>query len=285
MRRSSLFAALAAFAVAAATRETHAAERWVDRPMTLPRLVFGGDVGIGIAHVRDYYRGPLFPDATGVGMNLEGAIGITDKVELGFRTGLRFGGDGRFTGADYYGRTLWKETYGTGAYDVYSGVPPRGGDTVANPELRVRWTFYSGSVAEVGLDGRVYMPVEDGTRFGTMVGLPLAFHVGDILRIDTGAYLPIVIQPPGVGAYNGLSFPAYFWFQATDRFWLGPMASLRVLDPGPGDHQAHLLLGIGMGVQVARPVDLKWWLLFPQVDDGFARTFGGGFGVAFRIGE
>jgi len=248
---------------------SEAAERWVDRPMTLHRLVFAGDVGLGVGHVGIRNRFAA-ADATGVGMNLEGALGVTERLELGFRTGLRFGNDGRWTSADSYGRTLWTETYGTGA------------DTVANPELRIRWVAYSGSVAEIGLDGRMFLPVEAGTRFGMMFGVPLAFHVSDILRIDTGAYIPVVFYDP---AFNGLSIPGYFWFQPSEKLWLGPMAQMRFIDPGPGDHDAHLLLGFGLGYQVANAVDLKTMILFPFVEDDAIRRFGAGFGVQFRIGD
>lgn len=234
--------------------------------MTLHRLVFAGDVGLGVG----YYD--FGGSRTGLGMNLEGALGVTERLELGFRTGLRFGGAGRATGADGFGRTLWTETYGTG------------GDSVANPELRVRWVAYSGSVAEVGLDGRVFLPIENGTRFGMMFGVPLAFHVTDILRIDTGAYIPIVFQPGG-RTFNGLTLPGYFWFQTSEKLWLGPMAQLRFLDNGSGVHDGHLLLGFGLGYQVASSVDLKTMLLFPTVDDGLGRHFGVGFGAQFRIGE
>jgi hypothetical protein len=251
--------------------DSAAAERWVDRPMTLHRLVFAGDVGLGIGHYR-HYR-PIYNDhysRTGLGMNIEGAIGITESLELGFRTGVRFGGDGRVTQADYYGRTLWTETYGTGT------------DPLANPELRLRWVAYSGSVAEVGLDGRVFLPFEDGTNFGLMFGVPFAFHVADSVRIDTGVYMPILFNDP---LFHGLSIPGYFWFQVSEKLWLGPMAQLRFIDPGPGGHDAHLLVGFGLGYQVANAVDLKTMILFPTVDDGLSRQFGAGFGVQFRIGD
>ena len=269
--RRSILAAGAFLSLAATETPSDAAARWIDRPMTQHRLVFAGDVGIGVGHFR-FRGGPFVNDvsSTGMGMNLEGALGVTERLELGFRTGLRFGDDGRAAGADYYARTLWTETYGTG------------GDTVANPELRIRWVAYSGSVAEVGLDGRVFLPVEAGTRFGMMFGVPLAFHVSDILRIDTGAYIPVVFYDR---AFNGLSIPGYFWFQTSERLWLGPMAQLRFIDPGPGDHDAHLLLGFGLGYQVANAVDLKTMILFPAVEDDFVRRFGAGFGVQFRIGE
>lgn len=233
--------------------------------MTLHRLVFAGDVGLGVGHL-----GGPGPDVTGAGLNLEGAIGITERVELGIRTGARFGRDGKLTQADAYGRTLWTETYGTGV------------DTFANPELRVRWVAYSGSVAEVGLDGRLYLPFETGTNIGTMFGVPLAFHVSDILRIDTGAYIPIVAYDTGP-AFYGLTIPGYFWFQPSEKLWLGPMTQIQFL--GRGNRDGHLGIGFGLGYQVASAVDLKTWLLFPALDDDLPRHIGTGFGVQFRIGE
>jgi len=252
----------------AATSEANAAPRYVDRAITLPRLVFAGDAGVGIGHRR------LFDGVTGVGFNLEGAIGITDTVELGLRTGVRVGSfRQRAVGADAYGRTLWTETWGVNA------------DGIANPEFRIRWAAYSGSVAEVGLDGRVFLPIEDGSRFGMMFGVPLAFHIGSIVRIDTGVYLPIVFYPDPPGTFTAISIPGYFWFQVSEKLWLGPMAGLRFVDVGD-EHRGHLLLGFGLGYQVASAVDLKTQIFFPQVNTGEgARAWGAGFGVQFRIGE
>jgi len=269
-RMARLVSALAALVpVLLASTPASAAPRYVDRGITLPRLVFAGDVGLGFAHVSP--RGTN-ADITGFGLNLEGALGITNSIELGLRTGVRMGPDAKIVRADAYGRTLWTETYGTA------------GDTFANPELRIRWAAYSGRVVEVGLDGRVYMPVETGSRFGLMFGVPLAFHVGDFLRIDTGVYLPVVFGDPVATTF---SVPAYFWFQPSNRFWFGPMAAFRQVDPGPAASRRDLLLGFGFGYQVAEAVDLKWWVLAPRVNDDGVRDlgFGGGFGVQFRIGE
>lgn len=240
-----------------------AAERYIDRPMTLHRMVFAGDAGLGVGHVS-----VPGPDFTGAGLNLEGAFGVMEKLELGLRTGVRFGDDGELTQADYYGRTIWTETYGGGR------------DPLANPELRIRWVAYSGSVAEVGLDGRMYLPFEDGTRFGMMFGVPLAFHVNDFLRIDTGAYTPVLFYRP---AFWGISIPGYFWFQINEKLWLGPLAQIQVL--GQNRRDAHLGIGFGLGYQVASAVDLKTWLMFPAVDDDTPRRFGLGFGAQFRINE
>jgi hypothetical protein len=261
--------ALASFAVVVGTsRPAAAAPRYVDRAITLPRLVFAGDAGLGVAHLRFARR-----DFTGPGVNLEAAIGITDSVELGLRTGLRLGDDARVLGSDAFARTLFTETYGTAT------------DTVANPEFRVRWAVYSGRVAEVALDGRVYLPIEQGSKAGIMFGVPLAFHIGDILRIDTGVYVPVVFNGP---TSTVLSVPGYFWFQVSNSVWLGPMVGLRHVDPGgPAFSRDDFLLGFGLGYQVASAVDLKWMAFMPRVnaDRDEPRVFGAGMGIQFRIGE
>jgi hypothetical protein len=255
-------------------RSARAAPRFVERPTTLPRLVFAGNVGLGVAH--DRFRGGPAPigDVVGAGMNLEVALGVSDRVELGLRTGVRFGADGRRVQADNYARTLWTETYGVGT------------DVVANPEMRVRWAVYRAKVVEVALDWRLFLPVEQApvpSRAGIMFGVPLAFHLGSICRIDTGVYLPVIFTSPTV--YRGLTIPGYFWFQPSERLWLGPMIATRFLNPGPGPYDAQLLVGLGVGYQVSGAVDLKWQLFVPDVTRGRSDTFGAGFGAEFRLGE
>ena len=259
----------AALLVLGAARPAEAAPSYVDRSITLPRLVFAGDVGLGIGH--DSIPRPGF-DITGVGVNLEAALGVTDSVELGLRTGVRFGDDGKAVGADNYARTIFTETYGTGF------------DAVANPEFHVRWAAYSGRVVEVGLDGRVYMPVERNTDFGIMMGVPLAFHFGNIVRLDTGVYIPVIFSSP---ATTVISLPANLWFQVSNRVWLGPMFGFRHVSQRIPASFDNVLLGFGLGYQVASAVDLKWMLLAPRVNAGAdeVRAFGAGFGVQFRIGE
>jgi hypothetical protein len=101
------------------------------------------------------------------------------------------------------------------------------------------------------------------------------------MRIDTGPYLPTLFYDPTIVL---LTVPGYFWFQVSDKVWLGPMVSARFrLAPSGGD-QVNFLLGFGLGVQVHRAVDLKTMILFPTIDDpGGARNWGGGFGIQFRI--
>jgi hypothetical protein len=253
-------------------RDAGAAPRYVERPDTLPRLVFAGDVGLGVGHTRLRGGPPPIGDVTGAGLDLEAAFGVSDRVELDVRTGVRFGDDGRRTQADGYGRTFWTETYGVN------------NDYVANPEFRVRWAVFRAKVVEVALDLRLYLPIEQGSRAGIMFGVPLAFHLGSFARIDTGIFLPIVFYSPTI--YRGLTIPGYFWFQPSDRVWLGPMIATRFSNPGPGPYDTDLLLGFGVGYQASSAIDLKWQVFFPNVNraDG-PRTFGAGFGVQFRIGE
>jgi hypothetical protein len=272
MVRSTVLATTLALAPALAlvgsARPAEAAPRYVDRSITLPRLVFQGDPGLGIAHLSVGRN-----DFTGAGLNLEGAIGVTDSVELGLRTGLRLGDEARVLGADAFGRTLFTETYGVAT------------DTLANPEFRVRWAAYSGRVAEIGLDGRVYLPFEPGSRFGVMFGVPMAFHIADLLRIDLGVYIPVITSDP---TFVVISVPAYFWFQVSNKVWLGPMLGARHVAPGgPAPSHDDFLLGFGLGYQVSTSVDLKWMVFAPRVNggDGDARVYGGGMGVAFRIGD
>src|SRR5438105_675603 len=147
MRRAAtanVLSAGIAFAVAVGARTADAAEPWVDRPLTLPRLNVAFDTGLGIAHVKA--PGGI----TGAGLNLEVALGLTSRLEIGFRTGGRFGNEGKVTQADAYGRTFDTETYGTGV------------DAFANPEGRITWSMLAVSVVDIGLEGRAYLPFETG---------------------------------------------------------------------------------------------------------------------------
>lgn len=266
-RLRALFVLIAGIAIGMLTNtRASAAPSYVDRGITLPRYVFAGDAGFAMVHSRAGGNSYVSP-----GMNLEAAFAVSHSVELGLRTGVRFGDRAEGVRADGYARTLWTETWGTG-----NNAP------FANPEFRVRWAVYSGRVVEVGLDWRMYVPAEAGTRFGLGFGVPLAFHIGSILRIDTGAYVPLVFDSP---VSTVITAPAYFWFQASNHVWLGPMIGLRHIDPFNGPSRDDLMVGFGVGCQVASAVDLKWMFLVPRVNDDGARPFGVGFGVQFRIGE
>jgi hypothetical protein len=233
-----------------------AAPPWVDRSITLPKHDIAFDFGLGIAHA----AGTLGP-----GINLEGAGGITHGLELGFRTGFRFGDAGQAGRADRYGRPFDTETYGDG-----------GGAVLSNPEVRVRGAVVQGDVAEIALEGRAYTPFTDG--FGVMFGVPMAFHLGRSVRFDTGVYVPVLFHNP-TEAF--VSLPFHLWIQATDKLWLGPLLGVRFHSNAGGRVTAPL--GFGLGYQIARAFDFKTWLLFQDVANGAARDWGFGAGIEVRI--
>ncbi len=270
---------LAASAVALAfTAPAAAAPPWVDRHITLPGGDVAFDAGVGVGHA---HFGPVtvFPtglppvtqdqDSTTTGINAELAIGITDRVEVGARTGIRFGDAfDRQVRADQYGRLFDRQTFGTGA------------DTVANPELRVRGAVVRHRVVEVALEGRLVLPIESGTDAGALFGAPLAFHLGRVARLDTGAFVPVVFDHPTRAA---ISVPVDLWLQASRRLWLGPMSGV-VVDGigGPGNLEGSMSLGFGLGYEITHYLDFKAMVLFPALtrDD---RSFGLGAGIELRI--
>ena len=260
--RHSLLGSLVILLASATVRPTYAAGPWVDRSITLPRHDWAFDFGLGIGHL----DAPNSP--TGAGLNLEGAVGVTRRLEIGLRTGFRFGNDGRATKADEYGRLFDRQTFGTNHSNV------------ANPEFRIRGAVVESAVVELALEGRATLPFEDNARFGMMFGLPLAFHLGNTVRLDTGVYVPVVLYDPTLFA---ISVPLDVWIQATARLWLGPMTGIRAYHQGQFEN-TDWSLGFGLGYSITRALDLKAMLLMPGINhpEG-ARNFGVGVGIQVRI--
>jgi hypothetical protein len=237
-----------------------AAAPWVDRAITLPRRAWAFNLGLGIAN----HRFGLDRPALSPGLNLELAVSVAHGVQIGLRTGLRFGEAARAPLADIYGRPFDTETYGTGV------------DFVANPEFHIRARMIESEAVEVGIEGRAYAPFSIGP--GVMFGVPLAFHFGRAARLDTGVYVPILFYDPTEAL---VSFPFHLWFQPTNRFWLGPMAGVRVPSSG-GD--AQIPLGFGLGYAVTGALDFKAQALFQDVSHGSpSRRWGFGAGIEVRI--
>ena len=246
----------------AAGSSAQAAPEWIFRGLTLPRGDVALDLGLGLGHAPiDLNR-----STTGFGMNLEIAVGVTHELELGFRTGTRIGADGEATQADRYGRTFDTETYGTGS------------DALANPELRMTWAVAQGSMVHLGLEGRVYLPIEQGTRAGVMFAVPLRLRLGAV-RVDTGVYVPILFYDP---TQTTISFPFHIWLQASRTLWLGPLLGVKFVN-GNGSHTEYPL-GFGLGTALAKAIDLRTWILFPDINhDEAARTFGAGLALEIRF--
>jgi hypothetical protein len=268
---SPFLALLATVCIVAFGRDARAAPPWVERNLTLPGGDWAFDFGLGVAHAPG-------PDVTGVGVNAEMAVGLIDRLELGVRTGLRPGNpDERSVEADTYGR-LFDRQY----FDGDDGV-------VANPEVRIRGALVREEVFELALEGRLIVPVE-GNDAGAMFGVPLMFHLGRRVRLDMGAYVPIVFgngnppQGPVRPTTVGVNLPLDVWIQVTPRLWLGPMTGITFSDIGRPPARADLSLGFGLGYQITSFLDFKTMLLFPAITNPHpGPEFGVGAGVQIRI--
>jgi hypothetical protein len=246
------------------TKPARAAPAWVSRDIVLPRGDVALDLGLGWGHV------PAGPDSsiTGFGLNLEVAGGIASAVELGLRVGLRLDDGGQVTQADRYGRPFQTETYGTRF------------DRVSNPEAHARWSVSRTSTFELATELRAYLPTEQGSRLGFMLGVPLVLR-GGALRIDTGLYVPVILYDP---TRTVVSVPIHLWIQATRTLWLGPLFGIRVINDSGSGNATEYPLGFGVGSALNSSIDLRTWLLFPNLNGHeAARTFGVGLALQLRI--
>jgi hypothetical protein len=255
-------AATVLFALSSWAAAAHAQTPWVWRGLVVPNGQVALDIGGGLGHVPDPNGG------SGFGLNLELKAGVGPNLELGIRTGIRADDIGRYTQADAYARPFDTETWGTR------------GDTVANPELHLKWAVTRGRAAELGLELAAFLPIEDGSRFGMMFALPLALHANSI-RVDTGLYVPMVFYD---STYWAVSIPIDVWIQATRTFWLGPVFGLRFQHWG-NERWETFPFGFGIGNAIAPNADLRAWFLFPDISaDEAARTFGAGLAFEIRFG-
>jgi hypothetical protein len=241
------------------SRAAYATPRYVDRPITLPGKLSGSvDLGLGYGHL----GGGSGLD--GVGFTAEGVLGIKGFLDLGLRIGLRPGRESPFTQADYYGRMFDREAF------WLSGVA-----TAANPEFRVRGKILSQGPFEMGIEGRLFMPVSQGA--GLMFGAPFQASLEHTLKIETGVFVPI-------GFYGstavGLNLPLRVNFQLSENGWIGPSTGLRFSSLRGQD--VSVPIGFGGGYSVSRIADIKGELYLPRVNDGL-NAFGMGIGVGFLL--
>jgi len=250
------FVSLLAALVLSPSRASAAAP-WNYRGLTLPRHDVAIDFGMGYGHD---------PVNSGLGMNLELRAGVARDFEFGFRMGFRLDDGGQATRADEFGRPFDTETYGVRD------------DRISNPELKFRWSMARSYAAELGLELRFYLPIETQSRFGFMVGLPIALRAGPV-RFDTGLFVPIIFYDH---TQTVVSIPLHIWIQPTATFWLGPLLGMRVVNQDGS--RTEYPLGFGMGWQLNRAVDLRAWFLFPNInEDAAARKYGLGLALEVRF--
>ena len=265
--RAALAVAVAVAALAVAPAPA-AAEAWIFRPITLPRGSAALDFGFAIGR-QD--AGPAGA-RTGPGVNLEAAFAVASELELGLRLGFRFGGGGRATRADEYARIFDTETYGS-----YTDGGGATSDTVANPEVRLRWGLARGPVLQLAFEGRFFLPIESGSRFGVMPALPLWLRFGAV-RLDTGVYVPIIFTD---NTTTVVSLPLAVWIQASSRAWLGPDVGVRFWESGA--RFTTYPFGFGLGYALTHAADLRFRIFFRDIGgSAAARNFGAGVAFQFR---
>jgi hypothetical protein len=146
--------------------------------------------------------------------------------------------------------------------------------------VRFRGALVRDEVVELALEGRVVLPFADGSVAGLLLGVPMAFHLGQRVRLDTGVYVPMVFYHDDTEA--GLHLPLDLWIQATRRFWIGPMTGLAFDQLGDRRGTTSLSLGLGLGYEISHALDFKAMFLFPDLNDE-SRDFGAGVGLEVRI--
>ena len=230
---------------------TAAATSPAARSLNLASGTFELGLGVGMGH-----REPI--DLTGLGLNFELGYGLSSTLELRMRTGLRLGNAGRVTDADRYGRPVETETYNLGD------------ESIANPEIGLRFNLVRGGTAEIALDARLTLPL-DGD-LGMMIGLPVALHLGPRLRLDTGLFVPIVLDDD---ADADVSLPLHLWIKLPGAF-VGPITGV-IFHSGGGKS---VPLGFGVGTALSYDADIRFWLLFEDVsNDGEKKNLGAGIGL------
>ena len=226
------------------------------------RIVLGKNqsafhLGLGLG------RTPRGDDGTmGFGVNLEMGYGFGGGFQLNLRGGVRLGEEGRATRASRYGRTLETETYGTGQ------------DLFANPELGLRWAAVMRRGFAMALEGRIYLPFEQGTELAAMLAVPMTVRFAGSGRVLTGIYLPVVGD---AAPDTTVSLPLHFWWRARRGLQVGLLSGARFRESDTA-----IPVGVGVAKGLRRGRTLQWWFLFPNLNQsGGARAFGTGIGIGF----
>lgn len=271
--------ATTACAIAAAWSSSASADKpFVDRPLTLPLLHMSADAGIGFGQGAPPptvdQAGNSHPSALkfGWGSNLDAAVGLPFVGELGVRFGFRFDQNGVNAGwgmgADHFARL----------FDPIVDGP--GGDTFANPEIRLRGSLLDLEVVQLGLETRAVLPIADGSDFVLTPGVPVRIHLPTLARIDTGVWVPIAFTS---NTGFTVDVPAQLFFQVGSAFF-GPLTGLRYNNPGDGSSSVDVPAGLGGGYTLGGILDLKVQVRTERINDAnWTQFIGGGIGAGLRL--
>jgi hypothetical protein len=251
---------------------------FVDVPLTLPPLHFGGEAGIGFG---TYQTTNVTVGTTGAstsststhvgwGSNFDAAIGLPFLGEIGARVGYRFGADGVAAYANHYARL----------FDPIMNEP--GQNNFDNVEMHLRGSIVSVEVFELGLETRIVIPTDSKSVVAFTPGVPIRIHIPDFMRIDTGLWLSIPSESNNF--YYILDIPAQAYFQLGDAF-VGPQTGIRFTNPAGGaGGYAEVPLGVGGGYTFGGVLDIMAQLRTEHINSSPSQLgFGGGLGLGIRV--
>jgi hypothetical protein len=271
-----LVAALIALAPGARADDDDSSSKgkFTDTPLTLKPLHFAAGMGLGFGT----YQDAAGNGHVGWGSDFEAAIGLPFLGEFGARLAQRIGQDGILvgsntigpSGADHFARLFDPVVSNPGSADF------------ANPEFHLRGSMVDEDVFQLGLETRLSVPTSDGSYWAFTPGLPMLIHIPGLMRLDVGAWLPVVFTPNNY-VYI-LDIPVQAFFQVGDAF-VGPESGVRINNIGSSPTTTDVPLGVGGGYTFGGIFDVKAQLRTERVNSsGWAtQAFGGGIGVGLRV--
>jgi hypothetical protein len=127
------------------------------------------------------------------------------------------------------------------------------------PSIGATLRVVSGKVVEVGasLDGGIVTLA--GLSGGTVTpGVPVRVHIGESLRLDTGAYLPVTLlrqsgpeAPAGLQAAAGLNVPVSLLYDITEPLHVGVGTGFQILDFSQPGQTVTIPVGVFAGYAIA----------------------------------
>jgi hypothetical protein len=203
-----------------------------ERPITLPKFILNPELDVDLARFPGGLSALLFANAS-----LGASFGITDNLTVrALVFPLQIAAPAGFGGFRY------------GQESATMGIDNLG------PSIGATYRFVAGKV-EVGGSLDTGIATLPGTSGATILaGVPVRVHIGESMRLDTGAYVPVtVLSPAGLGSriVGGVSVPVSLLYDITEPLHVGVATGFGIADfSNPGSY-IQIPLGVFAGYAVA----------------------------------